>query len=167
MSSTRQDLLQPALLDRLTDHRPALKTDTEAELIITRERLLRMVLRDLEALLNSRCPISKAVLQSRPELKGTVLSYGMPCLAGETMTTLDVQDLEREVKSLIVAFEPRIDAESLRVKAVFQEVLLNRYNVVGMHITGLLWAQPYPIELLLKTEVDLETGYVNVNPLHS
>jgi type VI secretion system protein ImpF len=32
--------------------------------------------------------------------------------------------------------------------------------VISFEITAQLWAQPYPLELLLKTDLDLETGMV-------
>jgi len=32
--------------------------------------------------------------------------------------------------------------------------------VLTFEVTGQLWAQPYPLELLLKTDVDFETGMV-------
>jgi type VI secretion system protein ImpF len=34
-----------------------------------------------------------------------------------------------------------------------------------VEIEGFLWAQPVPLELLLRTEVDLETGRVEITDL--
>jgi type VI secretion system protein ImpF len=39
--------------------------------------------------------------------------------------------------------------------------------VVGVEIRGNLWAQPVPIEFLVRTEIDLETGNVQVTDLNS
>ena len=39
------------------------------------------------------------------------------------------------------------------------------HNVIGVEISGQLWAQPVPIELLVRTEIDLETGQVEVADL--
>jgi type VI secretion system protein ImpF len=30
--------------------------------------------------------------------------------------------------------------------------------VIGIEIQGQLWAQPVPLEMLIRTEIDLETG---------
>ena len=37
---------------------------------------------------------------------------------------------------------------------------LGWHNVVSVRISAQVWAQPVPLELLLRTEVDLETGQV-------
>jgi type VI secretion system protein ImpF len=39
--------------------------------------------------------------------------------------------------------------------------------VIGVEISGQLWAQPIPIDLLVRTEIDLETGQVEVADLAS
>ena len=36
------------------------------------------------------------------------------------------------------------------------------HNVIGIEISGQLWAQPIPIDLLVRTEIDLETGKVEI-----
>jgi type VI secretion system protein ImpF len=38
---------------------------------------------------------------------------------------------------------------------------MNR-NALTFEITGELWAQPIPLQLYLRTDVDLETGQVSV-----
>jgi type VI secretion system protein ImpF len=42
---------------------------------------------------------------------------------------------------------------------------MDHHNVVSLHISGHLWAQPVPLEFLLRTELDLETGQVQVREL--
>ncbi len=37
--------------------------------------------------------------------------------------------------------------------------------MISVQIEGQLWAQPVPLELLLRTEVDLETGKVEITEL--
>ena len=37
-----------------------------------------------------------------------------------------------------------------------------QHNIVGVQIQGQLWAQPVPIEMLVRTEIDLETGKVEI-----
>jgi type VI secretion system protein ImpF len=36
-------------------------------------------------------------------------------------------------------------------------------NTLSFEITGDLWAQPLPLQLFLKTEVDIENGTVKLN----
>ena len=95
----------------------------------------------------------------------SVINYGLPVLSGQTASSLDVVELEGAIRQAIIEFEPRITRESLHVEAVVSEVQLDHHNIVSVEIRGQLWAQPMPIELLLRTEVDLETGQVNIQEL--
>jgi type VI secretion system protein ImpF len=40
---------------------------------------------------------------------------------------------------------------------------LNQHNVIGLEIRGQLWAQPVPLDLLIRTQIDLETGRAAVS----
>jgi type VI secretion system protein ImpF len=51
------------------------------------------------------------------------------------------------------------------VRAVVQASQLDHHNVIGVEIQGHLWAQPVPLELLVRTEIDLETGKVEIADL--
>jgi type VI secretion system protein ImpF len=44
------------------------------------------------------------------------------------------------------------------VRAELDSRSLDHHNVISLHIEALLWAQPVPIELLLRTQLDLESG---------
>lgn len=164
MSKSR-DALQPALLDRLRDDEPSRQTESANSRFISKEVLRTLVLRDLEQLLNATRILETRHLQQYPQLKNSVLAYGMPPVAGKIASMIDVKDFEHTVAELIRNFEPRIDAASLKVQAETQQGLMHLHNVIGLRISGLLWAQPYPIELMLRTEVDLETGRVALMPL--
>ena len=40
--------------------------------------------------------------------------------------------------------------------------MLDTHNVIEFDIRGFIWAQPVPLELLLRTQLDLEAGQVEV-----
>lgn len=164
MSKSR-DALQPALLDRLQDDAPASRTESALNRFISKEALRQLVLRDLEQLLNATCVLDSESLEQHSRLTESVLAYGMPPVAGKIASMIDVRDFERTVANLIRRFEPRIDDRSLKVTAETQQGLMHLHNVIGLRISGLLWAKPYPIELVLRTEVDLETGKALLLPL--
>jgi type VI secretion system protein ImpF len=67
------------------------------------------------------------------------------------------------MRQAIIDFEPRIMAASVEVIA--SELQINHHNIVSMEIRGSLWGQPTPLELLFRTEVDLETGEVEIRDL--
>ena len=76
-----------------------------------------------------------------------------------------VADLERVIRQAILDYEPRILPATLEVEAVKQASAHEHYNIVGVQIRGQLWAQPVPLELLVRTEIDLETGKVEIADL--
>jgi type VI secretion system protein ImpF len=160
-----QDRLQPALLDRLTDDAPQSQQETPEARVIGRTRLREMVLRDLAWLLNTASP-GKAIDYTRaPHARRSVLNYGLPALSGETASTLDTIDLQNALRQAILDHEPRILPATLTVEAVLSESQMDHHNQIGFRISGQMWAQPVPLELLLQTDVDLETGRVAVREL--
>jgi type VI secretion system protein ImpF len=141
--------LQPALLDRLTDDAPGERREADDHRVMSKAQLRQAVLRDLGALFNAVQPLGTAG-DAYPGVAASVLNFGLPALSGQLASRLDVSVLERAIRQAIVRYEPRILAESLQVRAVEFE------------IRGHLWSQPVPLEILLRTQVDLEAGQVEV-----
>lgn len=161
-----QDRLQPALLDRLIDDAPHERTREAPERrAIDRARLREAVLRDLAWLFGAARPAARDGLDGWPHARGSVLNYGLPALAGATLASLDAVAIERAIRQAIIDYEPRILAHSVEVAPLEPEARPERQNVVRIRIRGLLWAQPVPLELLLRTDLDLETGRVEISDL--
>jgi type VI secretion system protein ImpF len=153
--------LQPALLDRLTDEEPDKKLELRVQRVISKRQMRQAVLRDLAWLFNSTrldAHMDPAVF---PNARRSVINYGLPALAGETATSIDIADLERGIRQAILDFEPRILPGTLQVRAL-EVGQFENHNVIGIEISGQLWAQPIPIDLLVRTEIDLETGKVEI-----
>jgi type VI secretion system protein ImpF len=156
-----RDRLQPALLDRLLDDAPNQQTEAPAARVLTKQQLRQAVLRDLAWLLNAVRP--PAIDGERvPYAAASVLNYGLPPLSGAQASTLDVATLEQNVRQAVLLFEPRILPDSLRVRALEDVSALDSHNQIALEISGLLWSQPVPLEVMIRTELDLETGQVNV-----
>ena len=162
---TPQERLQPALLDRLTDEEPDKTQELRENRVMSKSRLRQAVLRDLAWLFNSTRLERNADLQHVPYARRSVINFGLPAHAGSTASTLEIEDIERDIKQAILDYEPRILPESLDVKALVESSDLDRHNVISVQISGQLWAQPVPIELLVRTEIDLETGKVQIADL--
>ena len=160
-----QDRLQPALLDRLTDDNPESKVETAEARVINRNRLRDMVLRDLAWLFNATAPGEGFDWEPVPHARQSVLNYGLPALSGQSTSGLNLLQLQTAVRLAIVEHEPRILADSLVVEVVTSDSQIDHHNLVGFRISGQLWAQPVPLELLLHTDIDLETGRVAVREL--
>jgi type VI secretion system protein ImpF len=69
--------------------------------------------------------------------------------------------LQQAVRQAILDFEPRILRHTVRVQATMSPNTMN-HNTLSFEIEGSLWAQPLPLRMFMKTEIDLETGHVSV-----
>jgi type VI secretion system protein ImpF len=157
-----RDTLQPALLDRLTDHDPARKVESRHERVISRTQLRACVLRDLSWLFNTTNLASDADLASFPLVAQSTLNYGLASLSGKLVSSLDIARLERALKDALLRFEPRILPHTLSVRGIAASEVETHHNVVSFEIKGDLWGHPYPLEMLLKTDVDLESGEIRI-----
>ncbi len=159
---TTQERLQPSLLDRLTDDDPEQSQESRNQRVLSIRQLRAFVIRDLAWLLNTGNLEETTSLDDFPQIKNSVLNYGMRGLTGYTVSTLNVHEIERQLRQVILDFEPRILRKSIRVRMCIDDKEMNQ-NAVQFEIEGDLWAQPVPLRLFMKTEVDLETGSINVS----
>jgi type VI secretion system protein ImpF len=156
---TPKERLQPSLLDRLTDHDPSARQESRDRRVLSTQQLRNAVLRDLAWLLNT--DNLHEDLEAHPLVASSVLNFGMRDLTGATASSLDAKQLRARLIQAIKDFEPRIDAKSLKVKVLLSDESYNR-NSISFEIKAQLWAEPVPLDLLLKTEIDLERGDVKV-----
>ena len=155
-----RERLQPSLLDRLSDDRPGVLEEPAEHRALSLNQLKASVLRDLTWLLNSTCLLDADASQNTPA-GSSVINYGLPALAGNCASNVDVEALERVIRQTIITFEPRILATSVRVKTCLAPDEMNQ-NALSFAIEGDLWAQPVPMRLLLQTSLDLESGHVSL-----
>jgi type VI secretion system protein ImpF len=162
-----EERLQPALLDRLTDDEPGKKLESREARVFSKKRLRHAVLRDLAWLFNATQLEAVGDLSRTPLVRGSVLNFGLPALSGRAASSLDVSDLAKAIREAIVTFEPRILPSTLQIKTLLESGHLDHHNVIGVEIRAHLWAQPVPLEFLVRTEIDLETGNVQITDLNS
>jgi len=164
-SSEVRDRLQPALLDRLTDDNPGQQEEPVDRRVMTKSQIRQAVLRDLSWLFNATRLSDSELPEAFAEVRRSVLNYGLPALSGRTASSLDPMAMEEMVRRCILAYEPRILPGSLRIEASISSRQLDHHNQIGFRIDGQLWAQPVPVHLLLRTDIDLETGAVEIQDL--
>jgi len=158
---TDRERLQPSLLDRLTDNQPRNQRESRDDRVLSINQLKQSVLRDLEWLLNTEQLPTTVDLTDYPEVQRSVINYGRPALSGKAGSTVDLKQLQRQIHQAIIDFEPRILADSLSIRINFDDEVHSR-NALSFEIEGQLWAQPLPLNLFLRTDVDLESGTVVV-----
>lgn len=171
---TTQDRLQPSLLDRLTDNDARNSKESLDARVLSRQQLRAAVLRDLSWLFNttrsepephSQNLAGLAKWRGMAHARQSVINFGLPTFAGETLSSLNTDRIEKGVRDAIVAFEPRIDPTTLEVELTSDTVGHN--NCMRLIIRGKMWNQPVPLELLLAADVDVETGNASVRDMRA
>ncbi len=157
-----KERLQPALFDRLTDHEPSKLKESRGDVEIGYETLRTAVLRDLAWLLNTVNLTSIVDLVGLDEVKKSSINFGVSPLAGNRMSEIDHVALQNKIRTSIVSFEPRLIEDSLSVKFVNESNYLEHHNVLTLIIKGMMWCNPYPREFLLRTNLDLESGHMDI-----
>lgn len=159
---TLLERLQPSLLDRLVDDQPHRRQESRDDRVLSMGRLRQAVQRDLAWLLNTVNLEATDDLGEYPLVARSVLNFGLPDLTGLPSSSLDPVMLERVVRQAIWDFEPRISRHTVKVRVATDRDAMS-HNALTFYIEGELWAQPTPIRLYLKSEIDLEIGQIRVS----
>ncbi len=159
---TPQERLQPSLLDRLTDNEPEVGVEGRDQRVISASRLRECVTRDLAWLLNCVNLGEDEALDAYPEVARSVVNFGIPDLTGAAASGVKADTLQRQLREAIVAFEPRLTPATLRVNVQADMERMDQHSL-SFRIDAEMWAQPMPLNLYLKTDVDLETGRFDVS----
>lgn len=158
---TQKERLQPSLLDRLVDDDPTSRVESREQRVFAMAKLRELVLRDLAWLLNCESLENIEDLDDHPFVKKSVVNFGVPALSGTTLSGTNLAKLERRIRDAVNIFEPRILSDSVSVRAFKTDSEMSKKSL-SIEIEGELWAQPIPLRLFLRTEVDLDTGTVTV-----
>jgi len=158
---TQKERLQPSLLDRLVDDAPDMLQESREQRVLSISKLRQCVLRDLAWLLNTSTLDTIQSLDDYPLVSHSVVNYGIHDLVGTTLTSADVPEIQRQIRQAIWDYEPRIFPESVTVKVTVSDHEMSQ-NAITFEIEGDLWAQPLPLRLYLRTELDLETGNMDI-----
>ena len=153
---TLTERLQPSLLDRLTDDNPGDLKETRDSRVIDLRRLREIIQRDLSWLLNTYDNSSMFDVEEFPNVANSVLTYGVTEVAGEYATGERALLIRNSMQRAIEKFEPRIIPGTLDV--ILRDDDGKRQTVINFDIAAEMWAQPLPMELYLRTQVDMTTG---------
>ena len=178
--------LQPSLLDRLTD--PSNRTERRDDRVIDLRQLREILQRDLAWLLNTtdasatfgdqivKNPDYAHIVYDRkgrqrngaevfeelfPQTANSVVNYGVRAVAGDYSTVERAELIRKSIVAAVTRFEPRILPGSVDVALRVGEDL--RQSVVNYDIRADMWAQPLPMELYLRSQMDVTTGEVTLD----
>lgn len=161
-----RERLQPSLLDRLTDDAREQKRESFDQQTLNMTQLRRAVLRDLAWLLNSTNLATTTDLKATPLAARSVINFGIPGFAGLISSAERLTALEAALAESIRAFEPRVRAETLRVR-MRERTEDDPGPSVQFEIRGELWAYPAPQQIFVETAIDLETRLAKVTDVRT
>lgn len=140
----------------------------EGGIIVTANVLREAVRRDIEMLFNIERLEAQFLLTERetlahespasqlaafPQIRSSVLNYGVPSFSGRSGMDFDKDDLARDIKAVLNTFEPRLKRDSVKVR-------IQTGDKIGLRIDieGILLLSPVPERLRLSTSIDLDNG---------
>lgn len=155
-------------------HQLAFQYRRRAELqhlgIVVSNRVLReAVRRDVEALFNTERYESTPMmadweaehfidnvqdLADFPEVRRSVVNYGVPSFSGRSSRDFDKETLAREIRAVLNTFEPRLKEGATKVEVT----LGDKSGGLKIEIDAVLIANPTPERLRLRTTVNLDNG---------
>ena len=157
---TITDRLQPSLLDRLTDLAPSEKTELREARVIDMRELREIIQRDLSWLLNTNNSGSLIDAERFPTASESVINFGVRETSGDYSSGQRADEIRKSIAAAIERFEPRIRQGSTDV--TLQEGDEQSETIVSFDIRADMWAQPVPMELYLRSEIDITTGELNL-----
>lgn len=130
----RRKVARAPLFDRLVDSEPARPYEPDPFRTLDRDGLIRSVMREVSLLLNTRCPVSTAVLKTR---KRGALDYGIPDLSYFRPRDPDSEaELARILVATIEAYEPRLANVHVEIAAISRDHNTMTVQVDGMLVVG-------------------------------
>ncbi|MBN3779975.1 type VI secretion system baseplate subunit TssE [Burkholderia sp. Ac-20345] len=160
--------LMPTLLDRLRDDAPHRQTEAPEEYTVTRKQMRDIVQRDLAYLLNTTSIEDQIDRRRHPHAAASTVNFGVPPLAGAFIASRQWNDVERMIRQAITDFEPRLIADSLVVSPrPRNDGTGDHHNVLAFEVRGLIHMDPYPLEFMVQSSLDLETSEIRITGMRT
>jgi type VI secretion system protein ImpF len=93
-------------------------------------------------------------LSAFPEVRRSVVNYGVPSFSGRSVRDFDREALAREIRAILATFEPRLKDSETKVTVNFGE----KQSGIRIDIEAVLIMTPMPERLRLQTMIDLDNG---------
>ena len=145
--------LLPSILDRLLDDEPDAQHEPLAHRFQNVRDLKAAVIRDLEALLNTRQETLHELSAEFAEVRRSLLTYGLPDFTTCTLLSqTDRNRMRRALEQVIATFEPRLE----RVRVILESPRPHE-QVLRFRIEALLRVEPAPEPITFDVKLQLST----------
>lgn len=128
--------------------REAVRRDIEA-LFNTERMQARLVVSDLE---RQTIEDPEDLLADFPEVRRSVMNYGVPSFSGRRASDFDQAALTRELREVVAAYEPRFKRDTIRV------TINSDGGDFRIAVEGVLMMSPVPERMRLSTSINLDNG---------
>lgn len=152
-------LLQQTTRQRRLEDRGIVVTPTVLREAVRRDIEMLFNVERLEAdyLLSDRELMSYTSPEERlddfPEVRSSVLNFGVPAFSGRKGNDFNKDLLARELRQVLICYEPRLKKETIKV-----EIKIEEKTGMRIEIDGVLMLSPVPERLRLSTTINLENG---------
>jgi type VI secretion system protein ImpF len=146
----------PSLRDRLKDRRPdGLPLDDH---FLTSDQLRAQVRSSLQNLFNATNLETSVPMEAWPRMRRSVMNFGVPDLTGKLASGIDAGGLERQLRDVILAFEPRLRPDSVRVRVTTTRAdgVVDPERPLSFEISGEIYATPVPEQIFVSSTWDVE-----------
>jgi type VI secretion system protein ImpF len=146
------------------------RLELESRSVVVSAPVLReAVRRDIEALFNTErfeaSPLlsdfeaehaadSPPSLEDFPEVRRSVVNYGVPSFSGRSSRDFDRDALAREIRAVLASFEPRLKESATKVTVTLGDKSMG----LKIEIDAVLIMTPTPERLRLRTLINLDNG---------
>jgi type VI secretion system protein ImpF len=159
--------LMPTLLDRLRNDAPERQVEVAEEYTVTRKQMRDIVQRDLAYLLNTTSIEDQIDRERYPQAAASTINFGVPPLAGAFLASRRWNDIERTIRRAITEFEPRLIPGSLIVSPRHAIDASEHHNILSFEVRGMVHMDPYPLEFMVQSSLDLETSEVSITGMRT
>lgn len=148
-----------SILDRLTDDAPQVSRESVADMHLNIVRYKQAVARDLESLLNSRRVDFEDRIESFPQARSSILTYGITDLSSLSLLDPGAQGhLREQIKTAIERHEPRLT----RVR-VSLDAPKGRDRQLRFRVDAVLTAHPQRPPVMFDAMLQLATNTYRIS----
>lgn len=155
--------IMPTLLDRLRDDEPRSTSESPDAYAVSRKQMRSIVQRDLTYLLNTTNIEDRIDSERYPQAVESTVNFGVPPLTGESLSSLQWPNIEQALRRVIERFEPRLRSDSLTIRVLDADKGVAHRNVLSFEVRGEIQMDPYPLEFMVQSSLDLETSQIDMN----
>ena len=130
---------------------------------ITEPVLRGEVARDLSILMNTTNLDSAEDLSEVPQVRQSILNYGLPDLVRRSIDEHSLADIAREIERALIDYEPRLVPQSIR--AARDEAVKGADLKLRFTVRADLACDPVNVPLEFVADADVETGKIKIDRL--